>query len=319
MNKLLTLSVICIFFQLSALTAQTSPNSNSDGKYYTVHGKKIWTVTYGKGDPLFIIAGGPGSAHYYLRPFDSLANSSTLVYFDGFGRGKSDTAANVSEYSLSRDIDDLEELRIAMGYESINVLGHSYGCVVAQGFALKYPSSLKHLILVSPFHSHVMWQENDDNCNREIRTQYPEIWDSLMIIRKQGLVSSDPLHLALYGRIPYTFLYACSPENYKNIYFDPYPNANNMKLYYQLTGNDGDFKVENDIGTFDYRDKLKNLKMPVLILAGRYDRVAVPSMMVKYKEYCPQAKFVMFERSGHNPYIEEPTETFNLIHDFIVD
>lgn len=206
-----------------------------------------------------------------------------------------------------------------MGYESINVLGHSYGCVVAQGFALKYPSSLKHLILVSPFHSHVMWQENDDNCNREIRTQYPEIWDSLMIIRKQGLVSSNPLHLSLYGRIPYTFLYACSPENYKNIYFDPYPNANNMKLYYQLTGKDGDFKVENDIGTFDYRDKLKNLKMPVLILAGRYDRVAVPSMMVKYKEYCPQAKFVMFERSGHNPYIEEPTETFNLIRDFIVD
>ena len=37
--------------------------------------------------------------------------------------------------------------------------------------------------------------------------------------------------------------------------------------------------------------------MPVLIYGGRYDRVAVPVMMEKFKEYCPQAKFVMFEKS----------------------
>jgi proline iminopeptidase len=57
--------------------------------------------------------------------------------------------------------------------------------------------------------------------------------------------------------------------------------------------------------------------MPVLITAGRYDRVAVPWMSIKYKEYCPQAEFVMFEQSGHNPYIEEPSKTFELIRTFL--
>ena len=57
--------------------------------------------------------------------------------------------------------------------------------------------------------------------------------------------------------------------------------------------------------------------MPVLIIAGRYDRVAVPYIMVKYKEYCPQAKFVMFEKSGHNPQIEQPEEDFTLIREFL--
>ena len=46
----------------------------------------------------------------YLRKFDSLSTTNTLVYFDAFGRGKSDTAKNVTEYSLQRDIDDLEQI-----------------------------------------------------------------------------------------------------------------------------------------------------------------------------------------------------------------
>jgi Predicted hydrolases or acyltransferases (alpha/beta hydrolase superfamily) len=91
----------------------------------------------------------------------------------------------------------------------------------------------------------------------------------------------------------------------------------NTKLYYQMVGRDGDFLVASDIGTFDFRKELKNLKMPILIYAGRYDRVAVPWMEVKYKEYCPQAKFVMFEQSGHNPQVEEPEALFNLIKDFL--
>ncbi|HMU78606.1 MAG TPA: alpha/beta hydrolase, partial [Bacteroidia bacterium] len=65
------------------------------------------------------------------------------------------------------------------------------------------------------------------------------------------------------------------------------------------------------------RKDLKSLKMPILIVAGRYDRVAVPEEMVKYKQYCPQAKFVMFERSGHNPQVEEPAKEFSIIKDFL--
>ena len=84
-----------------------------------------------------------------------------------------------------------------------------------------------------------------------------------------------------------------------------------------MVGKDGDFIVGNDIGNFDFRRQLKNLKMPILIIGGRYDRVAVPSQMIKYKDYCPQAKYVMFEQSGHNPQVEEPTKEFILIREFL--
>ncbi len=312
------ISLLVISFSLFVFAnAQTFPDSEKDGKYYTVNGAKLWVVSFGNGDPLFIIPGGPGGNHYAYREFDSLYKTSTLVYFDAFGRGKSDTAKDVKEYTLERDIDDLEGLRIAMHLDKINVLGHSYGGVVAQGYAVKYPQHLKHLILANTFHSFVMWQENDDNTNHEIKENYPEVWDTLMILRNQGYISSDEICQEIYGRVPYGFLYAYNPENFRARGGKPYPNPYNTKLYYQMVGKDGDFIVGSDIGNFDYRKKLKDLKMPILIYGGRYDRVAVPSMMVKFKEYCPQAQFMIFEHSGHNPQVEEQQKDFAVIRDFL--
>jgi proline iminopeptidase len=310
-----------IFFWILVFTvivyAQNYPDSYTDGKYITVNGAKLYVVPVGRGDPLIIIPGGPGGAHPGYRVFDTLAKDNEIIYYDAFGRGKSDTAKDVKEYTLERDIEDVEGLRKALHFDKLNVLGHSYGGLVAQGYALKYPEHVNHLILANTFHSYLMWQANDDNSNHEIKTNYPEVWDSLMIIREAGAVSSDPVHQRLYSKVPYGFLYAYNPNNFLSRGRKPYPNSFNSKLYYQMVGRDGDFIVGSDIGSFDYRKELKNLKMPVLIYGGRYDRVAVPVMMEKYKEYCPQAKFVMFEKSGHNPQIEQPDELFPLIENFL--
>ncbi|MDQ2718853.1 MAG: alpha/beta hydrolase [Bacteroidota bacterium] len=315
MKKIVSLFTLFIFFLVAH--SQPFPSSYTDGKYITVNGAKLYVVLVGKGDPLIIIPGGPGGAHPGYRTFDSLAKDNLIIYFDAFGRGKSDTAKDVKEYSLDRDIEDIEGLRTALHFEKLNVLGHSYGGLVAQGYALKYPSHVKHLILANTFHSYIMWQKNDDNSNHEIQTNYPELWDSLMIIREAGAVSSDVKHQELYGKVPYGFLYAYNPNNFLYHGQKPYPNPFNSKLYFQMVGKDGDFIVGSDIGNFDFRKELKNLNMPVLIYGGRYDRVAVPAMMVKYKEYCPQAKFMIFERSGHNPQVEEPDKLFPVIESFL--
>lgn len=313
------LLVIVALLLISTVFGQTKKvDSWTDGQYVKVNGARLWVVTVGEGDPIIIIPGGPGGAHLGYRDFDPLTEKHhQIIYFDAFGRGKSDTAKNVTEYTIERDIDDIEGLRKALNLDKVTVLGHSYGGVVAQGYGLKYPAHLSHLILADTFHSFVMWQENDDNSNKEIKTNYPEIWEQLMRIREQGAVSSDQIHQDIYGKVPYGFLYAYNPSKFEENNSKPYPNINNTKLYYQMVGKDGDFIVGSDIGTFDYRKQLKGLKMPVLIYSGRFDRVAVPWMALKFKEYCPQARFVMFEKSGHNPQVEEPDKTFALINEFL--
>jgi proline iminopeptidase len=57
--------------------------------------------------------------------------------------------------------------------------------------------------------------------------------------------------------------------------------------------------------------------MPVLILQGRFDRISIPRYSIKYKDYAPQAEFVMFEKSGHEMFVEEPEKTIKVITDFL--
>jgi proline iminopeptidase len=320
--KFIVLSTVVLIAASYSSAQVIYPDSHTDGKYYQVNGANLYTVSVGKGEPIFFIAGGPGGAHLGLRSFDSLANEFQCVYYDGFGRGKSDTAKIVTEYTIERDIEDLEGLRKAMGFQKINILGHSYGGVVAQGYAIKYPQNTAHLIIANSFHSYEMWQANDDNSNHEIKTNYPEVWQDLMRIREAGGISSDADHQEVYGRVPYGFLYAYNPARFEpkpssGPKKPPYPNRFNSKLYYQMVGKDGDFLVGNDIGNFDFRKQLKDLTMPVLVIGGRYDRVATPEMMIKYKTFCPQAQYVMFEKSGHNPQVEEPEKEFALLREFL--
>ncbi|HRH03644.1 MAG TPA: alpha/beta fold hydrolase [Bacteroidia bacterium] len=314
MNR--TLAYILWILLLHIYTA-VSAFQHPEGKFYKINGANLWTETIGKGDPLFLISGGPGGAHAGMHNFDPLSDSCTLVYVDYFGRGKSDTAKLPTEYSIERDISDLEALRIAMKYEKINILGHSYGSIVAQLYALRYPQNVKHLIIANGFFSGEMWQENDDNSNHEIRENYPEVWERLMQVRAEGAHSSHPLHQQIYGEVPYGFLYAYNPDKFRTSLDPKYPNKMNTKLYYQLVGDDGDFIIGGDIAKFDVRALLKNLKMPVLVSAGRYDRVSVPIFAVQYKKYCPQARFELFEYSGHNPQVEEPEKYFKIIREFL--
>ncbi len=304
--------LILLFISLFALPVQAQNDSDT---YATVNGGKIWYQVKGEGEPIVLIPGGPGNSHLYFTPwFDELSKNYKVIYFDAFGRGKSSRAKNMEEYSFQRDVDDLEGLRKALSIDKWSVLGHSYGGMVAQAYAIQYPNSVDRLILLDTFYSGEMWQENDNNSNYEFRNQYPEKWEELMKIREAGYLSSSPEHIKAYT-IPSGILYYYNPENALKMRTDSL--SWNYDVYYQIVGVDGDFIIGGDIARLDFRRDLKNLEMPILIAAGRYDRISDPRFAVKYKMYAPQAKFVMFEKSGHNPYLEENDKFFEVLTDFL--
>jgi proline iminopeptidase len=88
-------------------------------------------------------------------------------------------------------------------------------------------------------------------------------------------------------------------------------------VYYTIAGSDADFLIGGDIAPLDFRADLQKLKMPMLILAGRFDRISMPRYALAYKKYAPQARFVMMEGSGHFPFVEEPDKTFALLRAFL--
>jgi pimeloyl-ACP methyl ester carboxylesterase len=137
-----------------------------------------------KADPLFLIAGGPGTSAVDLYtssagPFDRVRRDRDIILVDQRGTGRSHRLdcdygdANVFEriddvkvgaanikcrddlskksdlrmYTTSIAVRDLELARQALGYECINLYGNSYGTRVAQHYARRYPESTRTVIL----------------------------------------------------------------------------------------------------------------------------------------------------------------------------
>ena len=55
----------------------------------------------------------------------------------------------------------------------------------------------------------------------------------------------------------------------------------------------------------------------MLVIAGRYDRSDPPLYSLQYKEFAPQAEFVMLERSGHNFFLEENAAMIRALRGFL--
>jgi proline iminopeptidase len=237
-----------------------------------------------------------------------------VIYFDAFGRGKSARAKSPNEYSFDRDVEDLEGLRKALGLNKMTVLGFSYGGMVAQAYALKYPGMVSHLILADTLYSGEMWQASNDNCNYELRNQFPETWAKVQQLRSMGLRSSAKEHQKAYD-IPVGLLYfhdASVAEKLPKQLFYIEPD-----VYYEIVGEDGDFLIGGDIAKLDFRARLKDLPMPLLVIAGRYDRVSLPRLAAQFTKYAPRARFVMLEHSGHFTFIEDPDGFFAAVRQFL--
>ena len=308
-------AVVFIVSSAFSAFAQEPPTSNSTlkGSFVVVNGAKLWYEVEGKGEPLLLIPGGPGGSHGYFHPsFSALADSYRVIYFDAFGRGKSDRAESPSEYTFERDVDDIEGIRKALNLGQINVFGHSYGGMVAQAYALKYPASVKKLILANTLFSGEMWQANNDNCNNEIRNQYPEVWDRIQTLRAQGFHSNAKEHQEAYAEIPLGLFYLYDASDAAKV-----PVEINPDVYYSIAGDDADFLIGGDIAKLDFRTQLKNLSMPTLILASRFDRVCLPKFSTQFRQCAPQAEFVMFEKAGHFTFIEDPNEMFKVLRRFL--
>lgn len=288
-----------------------------ESKFYVIDGYKINVEIKGEGDPIFFLPGGPGNSHDYMQGnFGQYYTNQTMVFFDFLGRGKSDDAKNLSEYSVENDVALIEKLRLELNFNKISLVGHSYGTVPAQAYAIKYPDNVEKMVLINGFHSGAMWQANCDSYNHYAKTHFPEKWKQVDSLRALGYLSSQEPLLSVYGNFPTKYIYYHNTTLGQNVPKYSYRGWAN-DVYITIIGEDGDFDVSGSMINQDYRRKLKEVKAKTLIVAGRYDGVSTPEFAIQYKQYMPQAKFVMFESSAHNPYLEEPEKFYTLFEEFM--
>ena len=102
---------------------------------------KVVTYSYGLGDDVFfLLNGGPGLPCDYLRdPLVAMVDKGyRVVTYDQLGCGKSDRPKDKLLWSISRYVEEVEEVRKAMGLGRVHLLGHSWGGWLGIEYALKY-------------------------------------------------------------------------------------------------------------------------------------------------------------------------------------
>jgi proline iminopeptidase len=110
---------------------------------------RLYVREVGAGAPIVVVHGGPDFGHDYLLPeLDRLADACRVVYYDQRGRGRSYALDAPDDVTMAGEVDDLDCVRRSVGLETMAVLGHSWGCLVAMEYALRFPERVSHLIML---------------------------------------------------------------------------------------------------------------------------------------------------------------------------
>jgi len=102
--------------------------------------------TLGDADNTIVFLHGiGGTTRYWKTRVQSLAPNYRLLFVDLLGYGQSPKPW--TEYTVERHVEELYQ--VLCEQESLTIVGHSFGSIVAMAFAARYPHLVRRLILIS--------------------------------------------------------------------------------------------------------------------------------------------------------------------------
>ncbi len=285
-------------------------HSQTQGFAKSSDGTPIFYRTFGNGKPILIINGGPGMNS---NGFETLAkklgeNNLTIIY-DQRATGKSTLipkGSQPSEKNVSMDlmIDDIEQLRQKLGFETWIVLGHSFGGMLASYYTSLHPEKVDKLILshsggidLELLNERDLVQKNLDKKQRDSLAYYDKK------IRK-----GDTTYVTKLGRGR-----ALAPAYVINPKFYP-------TLAKRLTQSDRNLNtlvwLDMNRMHFDCSEKLKTFKKPVLIIQGKRD-IIPEKLAEKAHKVLENSKVVLMENCSHYGWLDAENVYFSEIGNFL--
>ena len=264
-------------------------------QYITLkNGYKVWTQRVGDGEiKLLTLHGGPGCSHEYFESFENYLPQEGIqfIYYDQLGSYMSDQPDDPSLWVRERFVEELEEVRQALGLEDFYVVGNSWGGMLTIEYTLKYPKSLKGIVISNMTASIPSYVEYIT----ELRNQMPDEVRSVL----EKYEAAGDYHNPEYEKTMVDHLYT------KHICrLDPWPDAVkrtfehlSTQVYYTMNG-DNEFFINGNIQDWDRWEELKTIAVPVLIPVGEFDSMS-PKQILEMEKRMPRARAVICPGGSH--------------------
>ena len=275
------------------------------GEIVRVRDASLFVKIMGSGFPVLLMHGGPGLDHSTLSSLEPLSDAFTLVFYDHRCNGRS--SAPIESMSWQNLTADADALRRTLGFERWAVLGQSFGGMVALEYALRYPEAVSQLLLLDACGAGWWAQQNA-----------PEV------LRKRGYRSStvEAARRFYSGELEPREVYSLARRFMGAYYYHLGPLSFPKALWSGIR-----IKMRPEAHVFGFRelytgwtvmDRLHEIDVPSLVLAGRHDFLFPPEHQAILADRLPNAQLEIVECAGHNPQDERTIDVLEAIRRFMV-
>lgn len=253
----------------------------------------IFTKVEGVGKPILLLHSYWGSHVLFDNLAGMLSSKMMVIRIDLPGHGNSGTPP--VDYTFEKFAVILNELLVSLHIEEkISIVGHSMGGYAAMAFAAKYPEKTATLALM---HSPAKAADIQSIRHRN---------------REGGLLTKGKKELLLQVTIPSNF----APENLGFM-------EKKVALLYQTSSQVTLEGALRSIHAINHRSDslrfLQNASYPILIIAGKYDKVYSAEEQLAEANAIPYSKILLLNHSGHLGFMEEETLVFKKLGEFLED
>ena len=310
------MAILAALTSYSTKTSQMNANLNPSESRIRVDNTSLYVRVVGKGRPVIVLHGGPDFDHSYLLPdLDRLKDTFRLIYYDQRGRGKSAENVRPEDVTLTSDLDDLDLVRQHFGLNSVVLLGHSWGAVLALEYALRHPTLVSHLILMNPAPASAA----DVTAFRKIYIEKlgPDMDRQRAIVASSAYQAGDPEAVNARYRIHFKPALART-EDYERL-------MTTMHAAFLSQGSAGIVKaraVEDrlmrdtwQVPGYDLTPKLRSLRIPTVVIAGDKDFFPI-EVAAHIADALPNGHLMTMKNCGHFAYLECPGDTRKALLDF---
>jgi len=257
---------------------------------------------------LLVVHGGPGVPHNYLTSLERLADEREVIFWDQLGCGKSECPPNPELWTVERSVAEMDAVVRGLNLHRFHVFGNSWGGMLAQQYMLDATAGVASLTISNSLASIPQFAENVTRLKSSLDAATQSAID-----RHEA---AGTTHSAEYQAAIRTWneTYLCRLRPWPKELEEAFANMG-VEIFETMFG-PSDFRIIGTVRKWDIFDRLAEITVPTMLLAGRYDECS-PEHMREMHQRIAGSRFEFFESSSHMPFIEEPDRFDQLMREFL--
>lgn len=264
--------------------------------------------------PLFVLHGGPGMAHNYVRNIAELADETgrTVIHYDQLGCGNSTHLpdAPADFWTPALFVDEFHTVRSALGIDRYHLLGQSWGGMLGAEIAVVQPPGLASLSICNSPASMTLWMA----AAAELRSQLPPETQAALDRHEHAGTVSDPEYLAATEE--FYVRHVCRTVPTPQDFVETVEQMEAEPTVYHTMNGPNEFHVLGTLRDWSIIDRLPAVTAPTLVIAGEFDE-ATPATWQPFVENIPDARSHVFADASHCSHLEKPEEFRAVVADFL--